>query len=246
MLILVYTRTTGFRHESIPVGVEALTQMGDEHGFEVEHAEDPGVFRPDSLARFAAVVFLSTSGEVFDDDGQRHAFEGYVAAGGGFVGVHCAAGTEYAWPFYGELVGAWFDRHPEVQAGAIRVEDRDHPATAHLGETWERVDEWYDFHSNPRARVRVLLSVDESSYTGGGMGADHPLAWCHERCGGRSFYTALGHTESSYGEPEFRDHLLGGIRYAAAAGSPAARFPATGRRVAAGGHPSPPAPRNRP
>ncbi|WP_213450579.1 ThuA domain-containing protein [Rhizomonospora bruguierae] len=215
MRILVYTRTTEYRHESIPAGVAALSELGGEHGFAVEHTEEPGAFAADRLAGYAAVVFLSTSGDVFDTDAQRHAFEGFVTGGGGFVGIHCAAATEYGWPFYGDLVGAWFDRHPEVQPGRAVVEDREHPATAHLPAFWDRVDEWYDFHTNPRGRVRVLLSADEASYAGAGMGPDHPLAWCHENCGGRSFYTALGHTQQSYAEPEFRAHLLGGIRYAA-------------------------------
>ena len=215
MEILVYTRTAGYRHESIPAGVAALTGLGAEHGFAVAHTEDPGVFDPDSLRRFAAIAFLSTSGDVFDDDRQRRAFEGFVTGGGGFVGIHCAAGTEYGWPFYGDLVGAWFDRHPEVQPGLVRVEDPEHPATAHLPAAWERVDEWYDFRGNPRDRVHVLLSADEASYRGGGMGADHPLAWCHEHGGGRAFYTALGHTIEGYDEPAFREHLLGGLRWAA-------------------------------
>lgn len=217
MRILVYTRTTGYRHESIPAGVAALAELGEQHGFAVTATEDPAVFDPDELARYAAVVFLSTSEDVFDTDRQRHAFEGFTVAGGGFVGIHGASCTEYRWPFYGELVGAWFDRHPEVQPGRIRVEDHDHPATAHLPASWDRVDEWYDFRTNPRGRVQVLLTLDEASYAGGRMGPDHPIAWCHENLGTRVFYTALGHTAESYAEPALRAHLLGGIRYAARA-----------------------------
>jgi type 1 glutamine amidotransferase len=212
--ILVFSRTTGYRHASIPAGVTALRELGAVHGFAVDATEDPGRFRSHELAGYAAVVFLNTTGDVLSG-AQQAAFEGYIRGGGGFVGVHSASDTEASWPFYGGLVGAYFARHPAVQAATIRVEDRSHPATAHLGTAWQRTDEWYDFRTNPRPAVHVLLSLDESSYSGGGMGADHPLAWYHEYQGGRSFYTAGGHTVEAYAEGAFRAHLLGGIRYAA-------------------------------
>jgi uncharacterized protein len=208
MSILVFTRTTGYRHDSIPAGVQALREL---HGA-VTVTEDPGDFTPARLAGFAAVVFLNTIGDVLTDAG-RAALEEYVRGGGGFLGVHAAAATEYGWPFYGELVGAWFDRHPEVQPATVVVSDARHRATEHLPAVWHRVDEWYDFRSRPDARV--LLRVDESSYAGGGMGADHPLAWCHERLGGRSFYTALGHTTEAYAEPAFRSHLRAALHWVA-------------------------------
>jgi type 1 glutamine amidotransferase len=200
--VLVFTRTTGYRHESIPAGVVALGGVA---------TEDPSVFTPESLRRFAAVVFLNTSGEVLTDPGRR-AFEEYVRGGGGFVGVHCAAATEEDWPFYRSLVGASFAGHPDVQPATIRVVDSSHPATAHLGPEWHRTDEWYDFHAPPTG-VRVLLRLDESSYSGGRMGDDHPLAWCHSVHGGRSFYTALGHTVASYSEPAVRAHLAGAVAW---------------------------------
>ncbi|RBM17529.1 ThuA domain-containing protein [Streptomyces sp. PT12] len=212
--ILVYSRTTGYRHASIPAGVEAFRRLGAEHGLDVTATEDP-----DELTRglpgSRAVVFLSTSGDVLTDEG-RAALRGFVADGGGFVGVHAASTTEYGWPWFGEtLVGTVFDGHPDLQPGVVSVEDRDHPATAHLGERWEFTDEWYNFATNPRERVRVLAAADESTYTGGRMGADHPLVWCHERAGGRSFYTALGHSDECFSDPDFTRHLLGGLRWAA-------------------------------
>jgi type 1 glutamine amidotransferase len=206
MSVLVFTRTTGFRHDCIPAGVQALREL---HG-DVEVTEDPGAFARGGLAGFAAVVFLNTNGEVLTAAG-RAAFEAYVRSGGGYLGVHSAAATEYDWPFYGELAGAWFDQHPEVQPATVTVSDAAHPATAHLPAAWARVDEWYDFRSRPDARV--LLRVDESTYRGGRMGADHPVAWCHERLGGRSFYTALGHTVEAYAEPAFREHLSQALRW---------------------------------
>jgi type 1 glutamine amidotransferase len=214
--VMVFSRTAGFRHDSIGAGVDAIRALGAEAGFAVTATEDPGAFTAANLSRHAAVVFLNTTGDVLDP-GQQAAFEGYVRGGGGFVGVHAAADTEYDWPFYGGLVGAYFARHPAVQAATVRVTDRSHPATAHLPAAWTRTDEWYDYRTNPRGSARILATLDEGSYSGGGMGADHPHAWCREYEGGRSFYTGGGHTPEAYGEPDFRAHLLGGIRYAAGA-----------------------------
>jgi type 1 glutamine amidotransferase len=207
--LLVYTRTTGFRHDSIPVGVSALRSMA---GYSVDATEDPAVFRGRTLRGYAAIVFLSTSGEVLDDAGRAALIE-YMAAGGAWLGIHGASTTEYDWSWFGDLVGARFDQHPPVQAASITVADQEHPATEHLQTPWIRRDEWYAFRENPRPRVHVLLTVDEASYGGGTMGADHPIAWCHERLGGRSFYTALGHTEESFAEPAFLQHLAGALTW---------------------------------
>lgn len=208
--LLVYTRTTAYRHDSIPAAVAAVRTLGD---FHVDHGEDPAALE-EPLDRYAAVVFLSTSGEVLTPAG-RERLSGYVESGGGFVGVHAAACTEYEWPYYGELLGARFDRHPEYQPGKAVVEDRDHPATRHLPAVWEFTDEWYDFRANPRGSARILVRADESSYHGGGMGDDHPLVWCREQGAGRVFYTALGHAAEAYDDTGFRAHLLGGIEWAA-------------------------------
>jgi len=211
--LLVFSKTTGYRHESIPAAAAAIREFGAGLGCAVDATEDAGVFTPAGLARYAAVVFLSTSGDLFDD-AARTAFEGYLHDGGNFVGVHAASTAEYGWPFYGRLVGARFDRHPHVQAATMRVADRSHPATADLGASWTWTDEWYDFRADPGPGVRVLLTVDESTYSGGGMGRHHPIAWCHDTLGGRAFYTALGHPVKAYAEPAFRSHLAGAIRYA--------------------------------
>ncbi|MGW8887441.1 ThuA domain-containing protein [Streptomyces sp. NPDC055749] len=218
--ILVYTRTTGYRHESIPAGQAALRELGEAHGFTVETSEDPAVFTDASLAGRGAVVFLSTSGEVLTPDGQA-ALRRWIGDGGGFMGIHSAACTEYDWPYYGELLGARFAGHPDVQPGTVLVEHRNHPAMAHLPPRWEWTDEWYDFRSNPRRPgVHVLATIDESGYEGGGMGSDHPLVWCREFDAGRSFYTSLGHADEAYTDPAFRHHLLGGLRWAAGAARP--------------------------
>ncbi|GAA0984454.1 MULTISPECIES: ThuA domain-containing protein [Streptomyces violaceusniger group] len=214
--VLVFSKTAGFRHDSIPDGIAAIKELGAQSGFAVDATEDGAAFTPDNLARYDAVVFLSTTGDVLDT-AQQSAFEGYVRAGGGYVGVHAAADTEYDWPFYGGLAGAYFQSHPAIQRATVDVEDRANPATAHLAPTWERTDEWYNYRTNPRERVRVLATLDESSYQGGAMGEDHPISWCQEYRGGRAFYTGFGHTKESYADPAFRQHLLGGIRYATGA-----------------------------
>lgn len=214
--ILVFSRTAGFRHESIPTGIAAIQDLGRARSFSVEATEDPAAFTDDNLARFKVVVFLCTSGDVLNTV-QQAAFETYIRRGGAFAGVHSAADTEYDWPWYGGLVGAYFATHPAVQQATVRVGDRGHPSTNAIPATIIRIDEWYDFQDNPRSRVSVLVSVDETTYSGGGMGADHPVAWYHTYEGGRAWYTAMGHTTESYGEPAFVEHLVGGILWAAGA-----------------------------
>lgn len=175
--VLVFSKTAGFRHDSIPDGVTAVRELGETGGFRVDATEDAGAFTPANLRRYDAVVFLSTTGDVLDA-GQQAAFEDYIRHGGGYVGIHAAADTEYDWAFYGGLVGAWFQSHPAIQSATVDVEDRAHPATSGLDRAWNRTDEWYNYRSNPRERVHVLASLDESSYTGGTMNGDHPIAWC--------------------------------------------------------------------
>jgi len=212
--VLVFSKTAGFRHASIGDGIAMIRALGDRFGFDVDATENANVFRADRLRRYRAVVFLNTTGDVLDP-GQEIALERYVRKGGGWVGIHSAADTEYDWPFYEELVGARFRSHPAVQEAAIRVEDRRHRATAHLGAAWRRTDEWYDYGANPRGEVHVLLSLDEGSYDGGRMGSDHPISWWREVGEGRAFYTGLGHTRESYGEPDYARHVLGAILWAA-------------------------------
>ncbi|AVH55429.1 MULTISPECIES: ThuA domain-containing protein [Streptomyces] len=211
--VLVFSKTAGFRHDSIPEGIAAVRALGTEGGFAVDATEDAGAFTTRNLAQYDAVVFLSTTGDVLDS-AQQTAFERYIKRGGGYVGIHAAADTEYDWAFYGGLAGAYFQSHPAIQPATVEVEDRAHPATSELPKAWDRTDEWYNYRSNPRDHAHVLASLDESSYTGGTMGGDHPIAWCQEYRGGRAFYTGGGHTKESYAEPAFRQHLLGGIRYA--------------------------------
>ena len=213
--VLAFSRTTGFRHDSIPDAIAAVQTLGVQNAFAVDATEDHSAFTDDNLAQYRVVIFLLTTGHILDDT-QQAAFERFIASGNGFVGLHSATDTEYDWTWYGALVGAYFASHPDIQQATIRREDAQHPSTVALPDLWVRDDEWYNFRTNPRetADMRVLATLDESTYSGGTMG-DHPVAWCHTYNGGRAWYSAGGHTTESYSEPLFLAHVLGGIEYAA-------------------------------
>lgn len=210
--VLVFSKTAAYQHASIPRANEAIMQLGDAHGFGVDTTTDARYFTDDSLKQYAAVVFLSTSGNVLDHY-QEAAFERYIQSGGGFVGIHAATDTEYDWGWYGRLVGAYFEDHPAIQEARLQVVDASRPSTQHLPAQWISTDEWYNF-KNLNKDVNVLITIDESSYEGGRNKEEHPMAWYHEYDGGRAFYTALGHTEEAYADSLYLQHLLGGIQYA--------------------------------
>ena len=221
--VLVFSKTAGFRHgNQITAGQQAITQLGSSNGFTATFTEDAAAFTGPNLANYEAVVFLNTTGDVLSA-AQQTTMESYITAGGGFAGVHSATDTEYSWPWYGGLVGAYFANHPPgMSAAAIDVLDTTHLSTSHLEPRFTHTDEWYNFQTNPAGSVQVLLDLDETTYTGGSMGVSHPIAWYHSYSGGRSWYTGLGHNEAVYAEPWFRQHLLGGIQYAANVPEPAA------------------------
>ncbi|MDI1465028.1 ThuA domain-containing protein [Catellatospora sp. KI3] len=233
--VLVFSKTAGFRHSSIPNGIAAIQALGSANGFTVTATEDATQFNAANLAQYQAVVWLMTTGDVLDAT-QQTAFQNYIAAGGGYVGVHAAADTEYDWPWYGGLVGAYFSSHPAIQTAQVRVETPVNASTAHLPSTWSRSDEWYNYRTNPRPNVRVLMNLNEASYTGGTMG-DHPITWCQNYGGGRSWYTGLGHTEASYTDTNFTKMLLGGLQIAAgsvaADCTPTSQPPVTGATLKA-------------
>lgn len=213
--VLLFTKTEGWRHDSIEAGVEAIYQLGNENDFSVTWTEDSEYFTTEYLSNFDAVIFLNTTLTLFNGS-QRGALRNFIQNGGGFVGIHSATDTEYDWSWYGELVGAYFDNHPNspnVREAVIEVVDADHPSTKHLPQEWVRSDEWYNF-GYINDQVNVLLRLDTNSYGGSDHPGNHPIAWYHEFDGGRSFYTGSGHTKESFSEPHFLDHLLGGIQYA--------------------------------
>jgi type 1 glutamine amidotransferase len=212
--VLLFSRTAGFRHDSIAAGISAIGALGEQNNFRVDAAEDARTFTDENLAQYRAVIFMNTTGEVLDAGGQA-AFEKFIRRGGGFVGIHAASDTGYDWPWYGGLVGTYFLRHPAIQPATLKVVDPSHVSTRHLPLEWRRTDEWYDFQHGLDADITVLIRIDETTYRGGRMSADHPMAWYHHYDGGRAWYTALGHTIASYAEPLFLEHVRGGILWAA-------------------------------
>jgi type 1 glutamine amidotransferase len=229
---LIFSKTAAFRHnECIPQGTVKIAQMGVQHGFDVDATENAAAFTDTNLAQYDVVIWLCTTGDVLNAD-QQAAFERYIRAGGGYAGIHSASDTEYDWPWYGGLVGAYFRDHPGVpgvnqqfQVATMNVEDRHTAATKRLPARWTREEEWYNFRTNPRDSVHVLISVDESTYDPRGYSVpggsppmgDHPISWCQPYDGGRSFYTALGHKGAYWSEPLLLSHVLGGIEMAAGA-----------------------------
>lgn len=220
--VLVFSKTEGFRHDSIEPGIEAIKKMGQEKGFSVAATEDAGLFREAILKAYNVIIFLNTTQDVLNE-AQQIELNRFIQAGGGFVGVHAAADTEYDWPWYGELVGGWFQSHPNdpnVREGVIHLVDSTHASAEGIPSEWTKIDEWYDYKSmNPD--VKVVLNVDENTYKRAEenpVAEPRPIAWYHEFDGGRAFYTGLGHTKESYVDPLFLAHLWGGIQYAAGEG----------------------------
>lgn len=212
--VLVFSETAGFRHGSIAAGVAAVQDLGARNNFAVVTSEDSSVFQDTVLANYAAVIFLNTTGDILTDP-EQDALVRYIQAGGGFVGVHSASDTEKGWPWYGDLVGAFFSDHPAIQTASIDLVDGSQASTNFLPSRFDFQDEWYNFTTDPSGQVQVLLNLDETTYNGGTMGASHPIAWFQFFDGGRSWYTNLGHRSETYQDPRFLGHLLGGIRFAA-------------------------------
>ena len=224
----MFSKTTGFRHDAIPAGIQAVKALGQANDFQVDATEDASVFTDAILSHYDVVVFMSTTGDPLNAE-QQAAFERYIRAGGGYAGVHAAADTEYDWHWYGGLVGAYFRNHPAgTPTATVNVEDPDNHSTQGLPSPWQRVDEWYNYRApdgssqddySPRAGgVHVLIGLDESTYDeddGNATDDDHPISWCRRYDGGRSWYTGMGHTQATYADADFRKHLLGGLELAA-------------------------------
>ena len=217
---LVFSKTQGFRHQSIPEGVSAIKKLASKHRFSVYATEDADVFTKESLGKYDVIILMSTTGSIFNE-AQKEAFQEYVRSGKGVVGIHSATDTEYDWPWYNQMIGGQFNHHPQQQTARLKVVDRNHPATYHLNENWIHTDEWYEF-KNFNHDVNILIQLDETTYDVGtkggekaGMGEVHPIAWFHEFESGRVFYTGLGHVEEAFEDADFLDHLYGGIWYAA-------------------------------
>lgn len=212
-LVLVFSLTKGFRHDSIDEGIKALKNLGLTNNFEINATEDVSAFDESNLKKYALVVFLNPTGSDLFNDEQKNALKKYINNGGGFVGIHAATDCNYEWEWYGKMVGGYFASHPKIQTAKLDVVMPKHKIVKGLPNTWMHKDEWYNFKSFNKA-VNVLVKVDETSYSGGKMNNDHPVSWYHEYDGGKVFYTALGHTKECYTDPNFLMHLLAGIKWA--------------------------------
>ena len=221
--ILVYTRNgptldgkKGFVHDNIANSVAAIKQLGAANGFAVDASDDPNTFTDENVKKYKTIVFSNSNNKAFETEEQRAVFQRYIRAGGGFVGIHSACGSERNWPWYWAMLGGTFVRHPKFQPFTIKVVDRQHPSTAHLNETWQWADEFYYLKEMPKD-LHVLLAGDLSTLDDKAKPKDEqtrPLAWCHEFEGGRCWYTALGHKKEDYSKSDFQKHILGGILWA--------------------------------
>src|SRR6187551_1498501 len=208
--VLVFSKTKGYRHESIEEGKAAFQKLADDKGIVIDTTENAAAFTDENLKKYRAVVFLSTTGDVLDQY-QQAAFKRFIQAGGGYMGIHAAADTEYEWWWYGKLVGAYFKSHPQIQDAKFKKAKPD-PLVEGLPEEWLRKDELYNYKKISED-INVLYTLDEKSYEGGENGDNHPIVWYHDFDGGRSFYTGLGHTKESFVDPNYLSHVWMGLQY---------------------------------
>jgi len=212
--VLVFSKTTGFRHNSISSGLKMMSDLAQDRKWILTATENADLFTPEFLKTFDAVVFLNPTMEVLNDQQQKN-FEEFMATGKGFVGIHAAADCEYEWPWYGKLNGAFFKTHPPAQTGTVIFEDTDHPTMVPFKgmKTYRTFDEWYSFKENPRAKVNVLARLDETSLDQATLKDekwkmnDHPLIWYQETGNSRSYYTVFGHTPEAFQDPKVKEHI---------------------------------------
>jgi type 1 glutamine amidotransferase len=217
--VLVYTKNgKGYVHDNIAAASACVRRLGKQYGFIVTVSDNPASFNETSLSKYQVLIFNNTNNDVFDNDDQRLALMRYIQAGGGFVGLHSATGTERNWAWFKRLIGASFQRHAKHQSFTEIVIDHSNPSTSFLENRWQQDDECYFFKEvNPD--LHVLLAHDLSTLLDDKektdfYGASSPSAWCHQFDGGREWYTALGHDSTTYSKPDFEKHIMGGIEWA--------------------------------
>lgn len=212
--VLVFSKTVGFRHNSISSGLKMLSDLAQERKWILTATENSELFTPDFLKTFDVVVFLNPTMDVLNEQ-QQKAFESFMATGKGFVGIHAATDCEYDWAWYGQLTGAYFKTHPRGQVGTVIFENTDHPSMVPFKgmQTYRTFDEWYSFKENPRAKVHVLARLDETSLDAETLKddkwkmGDHPLIWYQEIGNSRSFYTVFGHTPEAFHDSKIKEHI---------------------------------------
>lgn len=210
--VLIFSLTKGFHHASIYEGNLFFIELGNKHHFIADTTTDASLFTDSSLQKYSAVVWLNTTGDVLNE-AQQNAFKRYIQKGGGYMGIHAATDTEFDWPWYNELAGGYFSRHPHIQSGKMIALDKTFPATAFLPDSFYHKDEFYDFTALKTENLHFLIQIDEKSYEGGKMGNFHPMAWYHIFDGGKAFYSAFGHTTESYNDPLITEHFWQGLKW---------------------------------
>lgn len=221
--VLMFSKMDGFHHKSVNEGVTAIREIGEKHHFNVDWHEDANLINDENLEKYDVIVFLLTTGNILNEE-QQGAMERFIQSGKGYVGIHSASDTEYDWDWYTKMVGRTFHIHPPIQTAELEVIDRNFPGLERMPDKFWWTDEYYEFGAERIDTLNYILSIDESTYNpvadwgrvaGKGMGDFHPIAWYHEYDGGRAFYTALGHVPATYNDILFREHLFGGIFWAA-------------------------------
>lgn len=228
--VLVYSKTVGFRHDSIPIGTKTFAMMGDKTGaYTAVLTEDPSYFAPDKLKEFDAVVMLNTTGDCLrpsNDKAGKEAEEIYkkslqefVAGGKGLMGTHSATDTYHNWKAFNKMMGGTFDGHPWHQKIPVKNLEPKHPLNAAFdGKDFEINDEIYQFRADggqPKERT-FLLVLDTGKFdTKAGKRKDgqYPISWVSTYGKGRTFYCSLGHRQEIYTNPVILQHYLAGLQY---------------------------------
>jgi type 1 glutamine amidotransferase len=210
--ILVFSLTKGFHHASIADGLVAMKKMASENNLVMDTTTNVEAFTTENLKQYQSLVFLNPTGSNVFSDSQKQALKQYLNNGGGFVGIHAATDFCYEWEWYGKMVGAYFEKHPKIQNAKLNIIEPKNKLVKGLPQPWMHTDEWYNF-KNVNPDLKVVIQVDETSYTGGTMKNNHPISWYHNFEGGKVFYTALGHTKECYTDPLFLSHVLAGLKW---------------------------------
>jgi type 1 glutamine amidotransferase len=231
--ILIFSKTAGFRHSSIPVGVKAIAMMGDRTGaYTAHHTEDESFFEPEKLKTFDAVFMLNTTGDCFRPRGAnkeealkreeelKKSLVAFVSSGKGLIGVHSATDTYRGWKDYNQMMGGAFVSHPWHTKVPVKNLEPKHPVNAAFGGTdFEITDGIYMFRDDtalPTER-KFLLSLDAQKMdVSKGKRKDglYPISWVSSYGKGRTFYCSLGHREEIFWNPAILKHYLAGIQYA--------------------------------
>jgi type 1 glutamine amidotransferase len=236
---LVVTATFGFTHSCIPMSEGVLTNISQKSGAftivdfirsgpqpqnpdkekqkELIAAWKEGVKKemaekmsPEGLKKYDIVIFDNTTGDlpVPSMDGLLS----WITNGGAFAGIHAASDTFHGSPAFLQMLGGEFKQHGAQVKVECLNQDPEHPATKHLGPSYEVFDEIYQFKNFSRPTVHGLLGLDKhpNNHTPG----DYPVSWCKQIGKGKVFYTSLGHREDVWESDKYQQHVLGGIKWA--------------------------------